>query len=137
MTNLSSFVTPIGAISALEFIIDGGGSVITSGNKGYLQIPFNCVINQSTLTATPSGSLVVDIYKCTYAQFDGSSTHPVAGDKITASAPPTLSSATKAQDSTLTGWTTTLSAGDILEFIVTGSPSGVTLATVSLKVTRL
>jgi len=39
-------------------------------------------------------------------------------DSITASAPPTVSTATKAQDATLTGWTTSVTAGDILGFNV-------------------
>jgi len=60
-----------------------------------------------------SGSIVVDIWKDTYASFP-----PTDGDSITAAAPPTITTAQKSQDSTLTGWTKALSAGDILAFNV-------------------
>lgn len=120
---------------AIEFVIDGGGSVITTGMKGYVEVPYACTITQATLLADQSGSIVVNVYKCSYANFDAGSTHPVSGDKITASAPPTISSATKAQDSTLTGWTTSVSAGDILAFKV-DSVTTCTRVTISLKITR-
>jgi hypothetical protein len=122
-------------ISAIEFVIDGAGATITTGVKGYIEVPFACTINRATLLADQSGSIVVDVWKTTYSSFDGGSTHPVAGDKITASAPPTISSATKAQDSTLTGWTTSISAGDILAFNV-NSVTTCQRVTISLKVTK-
>lgn len=119
----------------ISFLIDGGGSAIATGMKGYIEVPFACTIQRATLLADQSGSIVVDIFKCTYSQFDAGSTHPVSGDKITASAPPTISSATKAQDSTLTGWTKTINAGDILAFNV-NSITTVTRVTLSLKVSK-
>lgn len=122
-------------VAAIEYVIDGGGATITTGMKGYLEIPFACTINRSTLLADQSGSIVVNIWKTTYSAFDAGSTHPVVGDKITASAPPTLSTATKAQDSTLTGWTTSISAGDILAFNV-DSVTTCQRVTLSLKVTK-
>jgi hypothetical protein len=120
---------------AIEYVIDGLGQVVTTGVKGYLEVPFNCTINRATLLADRSGSAVVDVWRCTYAQFDGGATHPVAADKITASAPPTISSATKAQDTTLSGWTTSLNAGDILAFNV-NSASAIQRLTLSLKLTK-
>jgi len=116
--------------AAISFIIDGGGSAITTGQKGHLEIPFACTINQVTVLADQSGSIVVDIWKDAYANFP-----PADADSITASAPPTLSSAQKSQDSTLTGWTTSISAGDILAFNV-DSVSTVERVLISLKVTR-
>lgn len=121
-------------IAALEFVIDGGGVALTTGIKGYLEVPFACTINAATSLADQSGSCVVDIFKCTYSAF-APPTHPASGDKITASAPPTISSATKAQDTTLTGWTTSISAGDILGFNV-NSATTITRVTISLKVTK-
>lgn len=119
-------------IESIEFVIDGGGSALTTGMKGYIEVPFGFTITQVTTLADVSGSVVVDIFKCTYAQFDAGSTHPVSADKITSSTPPTISSATKAQDSTLTSWTTAISAGDILGFNV-NSATTVTRVTVSIK----
>jgi len=99
--------------------IDGGGSAITTGLKGYLgPMPFGGTITEATMIVDQTGSIVIEIWKCTYSDFDAGSTHPVSGDKITASAPPTISTGTKSQDSTLTGWTTAFSAGDIFAFNV-------------------
>lgn len=116
--------------SSIEFIIDGGGSTITTGIKGDLEIPFAATITAATLLADQSGSIVVNIWKNTYANYP-----PVVGNKITASAPPTISSATKAQDTTLTGWTTSISAGDTLRFNV-DSVTTITRVVLSLKITK-
>lgn len=116
--------------AALTFIIDGGGSAITTGQKGHLEIPFACTINWATLLADQSGSIVIDIWKDIYANFP-----PTNADSITASAPPTISSAQKSQDSTLAGWTTSIAAGDILAFNV-DSCTTITRVTLSLKVTK-
>lgn len=112
----------------ITFVIDGGGSAITAGVKGYLEIPFACTITQVTMLADQSGSIVVDIWKDTYANFP-----PLDADSITAAAVPTISSAVKSQDTTLTGWTTAIAAGDILAFNV-DSATTVTRVTISLKV---
>lgn len=124
------------ALGGLEFVIDGEGSVLVAGNYGYYEVPVNLTITQSTLLADESGSIVVDIYKCTYAQFDAGSTHPVSADKVTSSAPPTITTAAKAQDTTLVGWTTSWSKGDIIGLFVTGSPSSIKRVTLSLQAVR-
>ena len=99
--------------SAIEFIIDGGGSAITTGEKGHVRIPYSGTILSVVTMADQSGSIVVDIWKDTTANFP-----PTDADSITASAPPTLSSAQIALDATLTGWTKTFTAGDILAYNV-------------------
>lgn len=114
----------------ITYVIDGGGVAVTTGVKGDLEIPFDCVIDQWTLLADQSGSAVVDIWMDTYANAP-----PVIGDVITASAKPTLSSAVKAQSSTLTGWTTSIPAGSILRFNV-NSASTVQRLTLSLRIKR-
>ena len=115
---------------SVTFVIDGGGSVITTGEKGDITIPFACTINEWTLLADQSGSIVVDVWKDTYANYP-----PTVADTITASAKPTISATTKGQSSTLTGWTTSISAGDILAFNV-DSISTIQRVTLSLNVTR-
>lgn len=113
-------------IRSITFIIDGGGAVISTGVAGDLEIPFACTINRVTMLADQSGSAVVDIKKGTYSAFPTVSS-------ICASAKPTLSTAQKSQDSTLTGWTTSVSAGDILQFNV-DSATTVTRVTIALRV---
>ena len=114
----------------INFIIDGGGSAITTGIKGDIEIPYDCTIQSITLLADQSGSIVIDIWKDSYANYPATDV-----DSITASAVPTISSATKSTDSTLTGWTKTLSAGDILRFNV-DSITTCERVTLSLKVKR-
>lgn len=104
--------TPPAALAqraTLNFVIDGGGAAITTGLKGFLELPFAGTIQRVTLLADQSGSIVLDLWRDSYANYP-----PVVGDSIVASAKPTISAAVKAQDSTLTGWTTTVAAGDIL-----------------------
>jgi len=112
------------------FIVDGGGSAITTGQKGHVKIPFACTINQADLYADQTGSVVVDIWKDTYANFP-----PTVADTITAAAKPTLSATQKYQDATLTGWTTSIAAGDILAYNI-DSVATITRLTITLKATR-
>ena len=116
-------------VRTINFVIDGGGVAITTGLKGDIVFDFACTINQWTLLADQSGSIVVDIWKDTYANYP-----PVVGDSITASAKPTISSATKGQSSTLTGWTTSIAAGDIVRFNV-DSITTCQRVTLAIKVT--
>ena len=110
--------------------IDGGGSAITTGVKGYVEMPYAGTITSWTILADQSGSAVIDLWKDTYANFP-----PTSADTITASARPTLSSAVKGQSSTLTGWTTAVAAGDIIAFNVV-SASASTRITLALKITK-
>lgn len=107
--------------------MDGAGSAITTGTKGYIRVPFACTISKVSLLADQSGSMVVDIYKDTYANYP-----PNNLDTITASAKPTLSSASKYEDSTLTGWTKNVASGDVIGFNV-DSASTVTRAHVLVE----
>jgi hypothetical protein len=123
--------------TGIEFVIDGGGSALTtstcsftSGQLCVLEIPFACTITAARLFADQTGSVVIEIAKTTYSAY-APGTHPVSGDKITSSTPPTISSAAKAQDTTLTSWTTSVSAGDVIGFSVT-SATTITRVTVSL-----
>jgi hypothetical protein len=125
-----------GSAASLHYVIDGGGLALTTGVKGYLICDFGGTINSATLLADISGSITIDIWKCTYAQFDAGATHPVVGDSITASATPALASATKYQDLVLTGWNTTVNAGDVFAFNVKVAAVNCTRVTVDLKVIR-
>lgn len=119
-----------GQTGTVNVFFDGGSSAIAAGTKLYFQVDFAGVINSATLLADQTGSIVVDIWKDTYANAP-----PTVADTITASAKPTLSSAQKAQDTTLTGWTTSFAAGDIFICNV-DSATTVTKVLLALKVTR-
>jgi len=119
--------------TAVEFIIDGGGSAITTGIKGDLRIPFACTATAWTLLADASGSIVVDIWKDTYANYP-----PTDADAMPGSGKePTITTATNATDTTITDWTTDdIAAGDILRFNV-DSATTVKRVTLVLYVTRV
>jgi len=116
--------------ASITFIIGVVGTVITTGIKGDLEIPFACTINRVTLLANKSGSIVIDIWKQAYADYP-----PEDAQSITSSAPPTITTAEKSQDSTLTGWTIAIAAGDCLRFNV-DSITTIEQVTLSLKVTK-
>jgi hypothetical protein len=109
----------------LNFIIDGGGVTITTGKKGIAVIDGDYTVTGWTIIAGQSGSIVVDVNRATYANFP--TTASIAGSEL-----PTLSSAQKNEDLTLSSWTTTLSARDVLEFEV-DSVTTVTRVTVALR----
>jgi hypothetical protein len=117
-------------VSCITVIIDGGGSAITTGIKCDVEVPFACTINQNTLLADQSGSIVVDLWVDTYANYP-----PTDADSITAAAPPTIAAATKSQDATLTDWTTAIAAGKTIRYNV-DSCTSITRVTLSLKVTH-
>lgn len=120
-----------GVTAAIGYTIDGGGDPITTGVAGVgLRIPFACTINNWTLQTDVTGSIVVDIWKDTYANYP-----PTVLDTITGSAKPTITSSNKNTSSTLTGWTTTITAGDILFFNV-DSCSTITKVVLTLSVTK-
>jgi hypothetical protein len=100
----------------IAFVIDGGGSVLTTGIKGDIHLfdlAATATITGVSLLADQSGSIVIDIWKDTYTNYA-----PTVADTITASAKPTLSSAIKYKDTTLTGWTKSLASDDTLRFNV-------------------
>jgi len=112
-TDIEDYINNQVELANIGLRIDGGTTTIPTGVNGNIVVPFASTIAQWTLLANESGSIVIDIWKDSYANYP-----PTDADSITASAPPTITSATKGQSSTLTGWTTSFSAGDILRFNV-------------------
>jgi hypothetical protein len=130
LTNLAA-LTSDPRIVGIPIVIDGGGSVISTGVvPGSIPIPFACTILEWTILLDQSGSIVIDIWKDTYANYP-----PTVADTITAAAKPTVTTATKNKSSTLTGWTTAIAAGDILRCNV-DSVTSATSAMLLLKVQR-
>lgn len=97
----------------ITVVLNGGGVAITTGLKGFLSLPVSGTWKKwrilSVDAAVTSGSIVFDVWKDTYANYP-----PTVADTITASDKPTLSAATKAEGTALTGWTTAFTAGDVL-----------------------
>jgi hypothetical protein len=114
----------------MNFIIDGAGGTIASGIKGWMMFPFNCTLTSVTLLADQVGSIVVDLKKVNYTNYDGS-----AGTSIVSATPPSISSGVKTQDTSLTNWTTQITDGDIIGISVT-SAATVTRVVLVLRATK-
>lgn len=108
--------------------IDGGGAPPATGSKGYIRIPFGATIIDWMLLADVSGSAQITIKKCNFSGFPTTTS-------IVASAQPRLTSAQKATSSTLTGWTTSVTADDIWEFNL-DSVTTCNRLTLNVKLTR-
>ena len=114
----TSFTVPFG----LAMVADGGGSEIADGiTVGYYTFNFAATITGWAIVNTPSGSIQWDILR------DGAS--------IVASAPPSVTGSTGNDSTTLTGWTTSISAGHTLTFAVTSATTS-TLSSLTLHLTR-
>lgn len=122
---------------AIEFTIDGAGGTIGAATWGFLEVPFAATLDSWTMVADQTGSIIINVWKCTYAQFDPPTT-PSAANDITNGNPPTITAAKKNQDTNLSDWTTvTLSEGDILAFNVPSVATTISRVTLSLSLIRL
>lgn len=112
--------------------LDGALTAITTGVKAAadLHFDFACTITGWTLTADQTGSIVIDVWKDTYANFP-----PTVADTIAGTEKPTISAAVKGQDTSLSTWTTSVAAGDMLRFNV-DSVTDITACTLVLKATK-
>jgi hypothetical protein len=110
--------------------IDGGGSAITTGVKQYLSVPYDCTIVGWTLVADQSGSIVIDVWRDTYANHP-----PTVADTITSTDKPTISAATSGQNLAISAWSVAVQKGDVLGFNV-DSCSTITKATLTLLVQK-
>lgn len=124
----------VGEYSTINFIIDGGGSAITTGVKGDLVIDFDCSIISWTLLADASGAIKIDVWVEHYADYP-----PTDADSIcNAHEPEIAASGVKAQDTDLSDWATNppvIAAGQTVRFNV-DSAAAITRATLALKVQR-
>jgi len=108
----------------LSYVIDGGGTAITTGLKGFIVAPFTATISAVALVADQSGSIVIDLW-------NASASIPTVVNTITASDKPTLSSQQYALNTTLTGWSLVVTKGDVIGFNV---DSAATVTRVSINI---
>ena len=108
-----AWLPPVRRRRNVEFKLGGLGTVIPSGVGGFVHMPCSGLIVGATVLSTDpavlTGSIVLDVWKDSYANFP-----PTVADTITASAKPTITGAKKAQDTTLTGWTKTVVPNDVI-----------------------
>lgn len=103
-------------------VVDGAGTAITTGSKGTKYIPWDCTITGWDIRSDISGSCVFNVKR--------------AGVSLAGTEKPTLSASSSNSDLALSTWTTSLLAGDVVEFVV-DSASTLTRATVTILVNKL
>lgn len=111
---------------AIGATFSGGGAALTVGTVNYFTVPFACTISAWSMTVD-TGTATIDVWKTATGI-----AIPTAANTITAAATPAISSGTALHSTTLTGWTTSVSANDIIAFRVT-AVSNTTLASLVLE----
>lgn len=97
----------------INYIIDSGSIKMLAGNKGSITLDVSGIIESLVILSDQEGELTLDIKKSNYNNF------PVFTSIIPTGAYPQLViDNVKLRDDDLTGWDTTLIAGDILTFDV-------------------
>jgi hypothetical protein len=119
--------------ATIGITIDGGGSAITTGVKGYVTVPYACTITEWYLTGDTSGAIKIDVWREDFA----GGVLPDDSDSITnANEPEITASGVMASDTDLANWTSvTIAANDIIGFNV-DSCTSITKATLVLKVLK-
>jgi hypothetical protein len=98
-TKVRSFGTTFG---------DTGGSALTSGSVVYFTVPYSCTISAWNATVD-AGTVTFDVWKIATG-----TAIPTVTNTITASALPAISTGTALHSTTLTSWTTSVAANDIV-----------------------
>src|SRR5258706_6271533 len=103
----------------IEVFMDGAGSVITAGNHGTVEVPFNCTITSWTATNNVSGGsngISVDVWRANGALPTSSAQSIIGGSNFIGIG----GGATYAHSAPAGSWaSTSLLKGDILVFNVT------------------
>lgn len=95
----------------IGMVFDGGGSPPTVSSVGYIVAQFSGTIDQWSVVSDVSGSAVIDVWKAAGAI-------PTIANTIAGSEKPTLSSQQLNSDTSLTTWTTAVTAGDVFGFSI-------------------
>jgi hypothetical protein len=105
---------------------DGGGLPLAVGTKSYITVPYGCTIEAWDMTVD-TGTATIDVWKIA-----GGTAIPTVANTITASALPAIASGTALHSTTLTAWTTAVTANDIFGFNIS-AVSGATKASLVLQ----
>jgi uncharacterized protein YdeI (BOF family) len=99
--------------SQIGVTFDGGGSAISTGQELTIRADASFTIQDWYMMADQTGSIVIDVWKDVWANYP-----PTNADTITAANEPTISADDHDEDTLLSGWTTAVTAGDVITFHV-------------------
>jgi hypothetical protein len=128
MSSISGLgVSLVPNVEELKVTFDNGSSELISGDTGvYYTASYYGRIVGWYLTGSPSGSLVLDVWKASNAV-------PTVANTITGSEKPSLSGQALNNDLSLSTWTKNIHPGDVFGFSI-DSVSGVTKAVLTLQI---
>ncbi|MCI0556943.1 MAG: hypothetical protein MN733_00485, partial [Nitrososphaera sp.] len=115
-------------IATVGISFDGAGSALTAGGTTFVSVPYSATITGWTLLADTTGSMVLDVKRCT--GFNCNPTTSIAGTEK-----PTLSSVWANQDNSLSSWTTAVAADSKFAFVL-DSASTVTKANLVIRMDK-
>jgi len=114
-------------MKSIGITIDGGGSAITSGVKGFVEVPFACTVISATILGDQSGSIAVETWRTNSASIPPTR----AGAMFTNY----LTTAQASTDTTFSGNTSlALANQDRIGFNVTTNALSLTRITLQLRV---
>lgn len=113
-----------------QLFIDGGGSAITAGAKGFFYVEVASTITGWQLAADQAGNCLINIWRDTFANHP-----PTSADIISPAGAPYLDAMARNSGTDMTGWTTSVPAGSMIRVNVQ-SASTITMLMVSLVMTR-
>ncbi len=119
-SSIPGFATSNQTTGTIGLTVDGQGATVSTGSKGFVTIPYNCIIANWYVSASSSGSIQFDIKR--------------SGTSIVGSGNKPLLSSAQNGNAAASGWTSvSVSEGDVLEWVI-DSATTITNATVVLKV---
>jgi len=111
------------SIDTFGVVVDGAGSIITTGSKGFRYVPYACTITDAVLIGDTTGTADFQIYKGAIAALGGATIGGIS-----------LNHGQTAQS--IAGFTAALAENDVLEFKIQGSPASVTRAALFIEVEK-
>ena len=124
------WITPAGGggTDTIRRTITGHGDPIVEDAEADINFDYACTINAVTLLADVAGDIIIDLWKCAYADYP-----PDVTDTITGPGKPTLSGVIKSTSTALNG--ISVSAGDIIRIHI-DSAATLTRVEIAIKVTK-
>lgn len=120
---------PLAGQIVCEF--SGGGVPPSTGVEQDVVLPFTGTLTEWQIAADQVGSATIDVWMAAWASYP-----PTSANDITGGNPPALASAASAESTSLTGWTTAITAGDVMRFQL-AAVATVTRVLLVLTYTRL
>lgn len=108
---------------------DGGGAALSGTTTRCQQVNFGGTINEFSMVADQSGNATVTVLAISFGSYTG----PGSAVDIS-NGGETMTGAVSKQDSTLTGWTTSLAANTVVCFSLS-SPATITWLNANIRVT--